>query len=425
MDAEQFKKFRENARKLEQLNRSKPKVRPTCDRQQKLLIWEDELRKRKVQNDIVITIGVKHACCYKQSSELEAINLRDLEVPKIHASRYLVCRTITEPIYNITASVLIEDTNSDIELLELYNFQTDFNASPSWLPTGKIILIKEPYLKFTSLEQNIALQVASPSDIVFIDETDEKFLKEVGALVWFNLDKMSFEELKLQGNECYKKGNYEEALKYYSRALKYQPTSPIIHLNCAATFLALERYYEAYQAAKSALDNGADLQKALFRLGKAAYGMRDWQKSSQHFIDLIKQFPNCNDAKKELTRALARLKESRAGQFDLSSLFNQFHYDGVCYFDIADYVGPVKIANIPGKGKGLIATSDIEPGTLLTVSKAFSTVYPTHNQININVIDINSDYIISQTQLRHMIETMQVLKRNPHRPGKGKGLSYP
>lgn len=102
--------------------------------------------------------------------------------------------------------------------------------------------------------------------------------------------------------------------------------------------------------------------------------MRDWQKSSQHFIDLIKQFPNCNDAKNELTRALARLKESRAGQFDLSSLFNKFHYDEVCYFDIADYVGPVKIANIPGKGKGLIATSDIEPGTLLTVSKAFSTV---------------------------------------------------
>lgn len=57
MDAEQFKKFRENARKLEQLNRSKPKVRPTCDRQQKLLSWQDELRKRKEQNDIVITIG--------------------------------------------------------------------------------------------------------------------------------------------------------------------------------------------------------------------------------------------------------------------------------------------------------------------------------------------------------------------------------
>lgn len=132
-----------------------------------------------------------------------------MEVPKIHASRYLVCRTIAEPIYNITASVLIEDTNNDIELLELHNFQTDFNASSSWLPTGKIILIKEPYLKFTSLEQNIALQVTSPSDIVFIDETDEKFLKEVGALVWFNLEKMSFEELKLQGNECYKKGNYE------------------------------------------------------------------------------------------------------------------------------------------------------------------------------------------------------------------------
>uniref|UniRef100_A0AC34GJ97 SET domain-containing protein n=1 Tax=Panagrolaimus sp. ES5 TaxID=591445 RepID=A0AC34GJ97_9BILA len=41
--------------------------------------------------------------------------------------------------------------------------------------------------------------------------------------------------------------------------------------------------------------------------------------------------------------------------------------------DVADYSGPIEIANIPGKGRGIVASRDIKEGTLLVVSKAFST----------------------------------------------------
>jgi hypothetical protein len=40
--------------------------------------------------------------------------------------------------------------------------------------------------------------------------------------------------------------------------------------------------------------------------------------------------------------------------------------------DVADYVGPVEIVDIPGKGKCLIVTANVREGTLMLASKAFA-----------------------------------------------------
>ena len=48
---------------------------------------------------------------------------------------------------------------------------------------------------------------------------------------------------------------------------------------------------------------------------------------------------------------------------------------------MADYKGPIEVADVPGKGKGLVATRDIAQGTLLLVDKAFVISYPDEHQI--------------------------------------------
>lgn len=102
--------------------------------------------------------------------------------------------------------------------------------------------------------------------------------------------------------------------------------------------------------------------------------MRSFEKASEHYISLLKHFPNCVDAKNELSRSLARLKEARLGHYDITFLYNESHNNNVRFFDLSEFAGPTKVADIPGKGKGIVATRDIEPGTLLMVAKAFSVV---------------------------------------------------
>jgi hypothetical protein len=43
--------------------------------------------------------------------------------------------------------------------------------------------------------------------------------------------------------------------------------------------------------------------------------------------------------------------------------------------DVADYFGPIEIADITGKGRGMIAAADIQPGTLILAERAFAIGY--------------------------------------------------
>jgi hypothetical protein len=53
------------------------------------------------------------------------------------------------------------------------------------------------------------------------------------------------------------------------------------------------------------------------------------------------------------------------------------------FFEFPDYIGPVELCDIPGKGKGLVASQDIEKGSLLLASKAFSLTYEPQNDIHL------------------------------------------
>ena len=76
---------------------------------------------------------------------------------------------------------------------------------------------------------------------------------------------MSVDELKVKGNSCNDKGEYEQALNFYDRAIRLNGNcdSPlnaaelsIIRLDKAQVLLKLERFSDAYEEAKVALANG-------------------------------------------------------------------------------------------------------------------------------------------------------------------------
>jgi hypothetical protein len=86
-----------------------------------------------------------------------------------------------------------------------------------------------------------------------------------------------------------------------------------------------------------------------FRLEKAAYGMRCWQDAVKHFTSLLSEFSSNSEAVKELEKSKARLRESLTGEYDVSALFAARLKPGTL-FDLADYVGPICVADVSGKG---------------------------------------------------------------------------
>lgn len=81
----------------------------------------------------------------------------------------------------------------------------------------------------------------------------------------------------------------------------------------------------------------------------AAYGMRDWTKAVDHFQTIHNEYPTNKEAEHQLSRSLARLKESQTGKYDFKTICTKLH-ERECKFDVADYTGPIFIGEVAGKG---------------------------------------------------------------------------
>jgi tetratricopeptide (TPR) repeat protein len=309
-----------------------------------------------------------------QLSDLQPITLPSMYYPRIHRGFYILCRTVTPATKDVGVNMIIEDTLGNVNPAALYNMQwTTPQSLDSWIPQGTIFILKEPFLKMSAAGQTL-LRVESPTDIIFLHPSNV-LLKDTP---WFQPTPNSFEDLKARGNASFQEGKYETALHFYDMALQLQPNNSVVHLNKSAALLLLSRFFESYQSVQQALsDENSEVNetprlkiKALFRVGQASYGLRDWVKAIDDFTRLGEDFPNETVGEKWLLRAQQRLSESRTGMYDMSVLGPTFGRP--FKHDAADFVGPVKIVDIPGKGRGLCAITDVPEGTLLLAAKAFA-----------------------------------------------------
>ncbi|KAI1703543.1 SET domain-containing protein [Ditylenchus destructor] len=403
-----------------QNDQSPPKPRDRRKREKTLQEFEHQklnaiqAKHGKVPLRHTFVTGQEH-CCVVPMERLKPITLKEMLVPKVHKGRYLVCQTLTQAVAYVGTTVPIEDLEGEVEMLSLYNFRMDISDG-DWLQPGTILVIKEPYLKHGSQSESAIIRVDSPSDVVFVKETDENFLRSIEALCWHKPALLSAEELRLKGNKFFAQNHFEKALDFYDRALLLEPNSAVVQLNRSAVLIKMQRFYDSYESAQMALKNGADEEKALFRLGVAAYGMREWEKSVHHFRSLRDKFPANKAAKDDLGKAQIRLQEFQAGSYNFDQLFHQVFKEKKRFLDVSDYNGPIEISEIPRKGKGIIASKDIKKGTLLMVSKAFSMIYDE----DFTGIDLLSTNLITKIadmkcSALNVIGTVQTLLKNPQR----------
>ncbi|RUS13460.1 hypothetical protein BC937DRAFT_95280 [Endogone sp. FLAS-F59071] len=365
---------------------------------------------------------------------LKRITISKLTADTVHYGRVLVCRTIAKPLKFVGVQTIIEDPivgqgSSGMEVaaarLSLYNFanftgpHSDLNDH---LPIGTRLFIKEPYYKPGSQDAVLMIRCDSPDDIILVPN-EQVGGKLLAGLRWsdalpikYGLPikrglKPQFESvdgLKQKGNEQFARKDYASAIDSYTCALELDPNNAVLLSNRAQAHLNLDQFRQALEDAEGAVKIDGTNSKALFRQAKALYGLRLYEEVSS----VLKKLDMASaDTEKLNQHTLQRLEEQQHGRYDLNNIFQEARSKQPPILDHADYVGPVRITKIAGKGRGMVATEDIVEGTLLLCSKAFAIVFPSEFPA-----DARQNVINQQQSLSHFYIVKRIGERLQREP---------
>lgn len=117
---------------------------------------------------------------------------------------------------------------------------------------------------------------------------------------------------KERGNEEFKNGFWEEALTWYTKAIKSgekHKDLPVYYKNRAATYLKLEKYSKALDDCSKSLDGCPNDPKALFRRFQAFEGLERFEEAYKDLRQIHTQDPNNKIIKPHLERLHAIVQE--------------------------------------------------------------------------------------------------------------------
>ncbi|KAG2496338.1 hypothetical protein HYH03_005568 [Edaphochlamys debaryana] len=318
------------------------------------------------------------------------VALGDLVPGVVHAGRYLLCRCLVTPytLRNVASVVGGLDESKQLDL-SVYNLDIDevpgrsADAPHHGLPKGTVLAIKEPYLAQVGGKRDYALiRVDTPMDILIITSPDHPV---VAGTPWAELVRKgpsaaakpatgstgagpaasgdpaaAAAALKAEGNALFGAGQYVEALEAYQRGLEalwplqgeqpgeeQDPGTQQLALdllnNASAACLGFQAFASAEAYAGLVLARQPDNAKALLRRARALDGMGRYSEAAAACAASIAAAPSAADA--------PRLEGH------------------------ADFVGPLSIVDVPGKGRGLVATEAVKAGALLMAVRADAVSY--------------------------------------------------
>ncbi|GAB6022796.1 hypothetical protein CHUAL_006894 [Chamberlinius hualienensis] len=356
----------------------------------------------------------------KAFNQLIRVSIADLKLELSALGSYVILRVI-EKGYSLTGwHTVVEDHSNEVCGFSVYNY-----PSNELFAVGTVVIVKEPYFKIAASGDSF-IRCDCPTDIIVLKEshplyylTDEidwihdldEFEEDL--VMKFPVPK-SAEGWRDRGNTLYKKLDFVSAREAYLLGLKKckdkNSTWKFLKLNIAEAFLKLGYHESAISACAEVLLEFPYEKKALFRTGKAHYNLRQYNDAYNYFEKICKLFPNISEGKTELEKTTIRLEEQK-GNVNIARLVELSKADPLNKLECADYIGPVKIVEIPGKGRGVVLTEDVEKDTLLIVSKAFASVLNPLETVGVEVL--TNDTVILKCNTVVVAEISEKLMKNP------------
>ncbi|KAF3910968.1 hypothetical protein AA313_de0200802 [Arthrobotrys entomopaga] len=314
---------------------------------------------------------------------LTKIYIDDLKLETSHRGNVIFLRTITEAKRLTSVSIIAEDEKGDVTQLQVYNIGQQTNLKEMF-PKGQVILVKEPFFKFSSTAVP-SIRIDHFTDMVLLDD-DGIMVPEEWAVE--EIDR-SPEDYKEFGNDAMKMGKTKLAIKWYTAGIKIAEAPDIrlaLLLNRCLAHLRHGAYQLSVDDADAALLINPRNEKALFRKSKALYQLRLFAKCGNTLKQLIKFHPSNDEAAKDLEKVRQRMCEETFAQYDFKKMVKLANNDepGTEY-DFADYSVPVYAKTSDISGNGLFTKKDIKAGELLCCCKAFANCKGKENGITLTM----------------------------------------
>merc|ERR1712029_909056 len=102
---------------------------------------------------------------------------------------------------------------------------------------------------------------------------------------------------KLKGNECFKKGDWANAVKFYTEALKWTPKDAKIYSNRAACYTKLNAFDLTIKDCDSSIALDPNFVKAYLRKANVLKAMGQAQKAMDVYSKAMELDPNSDEAK--------------------------------------------------------------------------------------------------------------------------------
>ncbi|NWV61846.1 RPAP3 protein, partial [Malurus elegans] len=124
---------------------------------------------------------------------------------------------------------------------------------------------------------------------------------------------------KEKGNNYFKQGNFDEAIKCYTRGMHSDPYNPVLPTNRASAFYRMKKYSVAESDCNLALALDKNYLKAYSRRGAARFALKNLQGAKEDYEKVLELDANNFDAKNELKKinqALLLKESSEQKEFE-------------------------------------------------------------------------------------------------------------
>ncbi|XP_040407873.1 RNA polymerase II-associated protein 3 [Cygnus olor] len=124
---------------------------------------------------------------------------------------------------------------------------------------------------------------------------------------------------KEKGNNYFKQGNFDEAIKCYTRGMHYDPYNPVLPTNRASAFYRMKKFSVAESDCNLALALDKNYIKAYSRRGAARFALKNLQGAKEDYEKVLELDANNFEAKNELKKinqALSSKESSGQEEFE-------------------------------------------------------------------------------------------------------------
>nr|GME07068.1 SET and MYND domain-containing protein 4 isoform X1 [Ipomoea batatas] len=193
-------------------------------------------------------------------------------------------------------------------------------------------------------------------------------------------DHSAASELKLQGNECFSRGDYPKALHFYTQALRFAPTNSndteknlaaMLYVNRASALHKMGLIVECLQDCDRALAIFPTYAKAWFRRGKANASLGNFEDAIQDLNVSLKMEVSLS-GKRQIEDELRIILDQHKLKHSSSYKSNRNESD-VTMLDEPDRAN-MQCVCLPTKGRGMVSLADIPIGSLVHKEDPYAAI---------------------------------------------------